>query len=224
MSRSRRFAALLLILFTLTGAGWWYGVHWRPDPDRYPVQGIDVSAATGEIDWPMLKARGADFAYIVATRGAAKRDVRFEANWKAAAEAGMRRGAVHVYSLCASARRQAANFVRTVPRNADALPSALRLRFDPACSRRPERDDLIRQLALFLTLTERHMGKPMLIDISDDFESRYAVTKSLPRTVWAERFFFTPGYAAKPWAVWRATRFLRVDGADEPVHWNVVTP
>ena len=35
---------------------------------------------------------------------------------------------------------------------------------------------------------------------------------------------FKPDYAARPWRMWRASDFRRVEGVEGPVHWDVVTP
>ncbi len=43
----------------------------------------------------------------------------------AAREAGVQAGAIHRYSLCQLATDQAANFIRHVPRRADALPAVV---------------------------------------------------------------------------------------------------
>ena len=119
--------AIALALIAL--AAWTYATRWRPDPVRYPIQGVDVSDAQGAIDWNAVAAHGADFAYIRATAGAGQRDNRFDANWQAAAAAGLRRGAFHVWSFCAGGIAQADNFVTTVPRVSGALPATLDIAF-----------------------------------------------------------------------------------------------
>nr|WP_281377211.1 GH25 family lysozyme [Stakelama sediminis] len=205
-------------------AAWRYGTHWRPDPKRYPTQGIDVSAANGAVNWPLVHLHGVDFAYIRATDGATTRDAKFADNWAAAKAAGIPRGAEHVFSLCSSADDQAANFVQTVPREADALPSALRLAFEPDCSERPPRDAVVKRVATFLRFAEHHMGKPMLIDISPAFEKQYRISEDIARPVWSERNFRAPDYAARPWKIWRANAYRNIDGVPTSVDWDVIAP
>ncbi|WP_284052615.1 glycoside hydrolase family 25 protein [Stakelama marina] len=219
-----RIVAVAIALGLIAAAAWLFATRWHPSPEDYPIQGVDVSARNGSVDWHMVHARGADFAYALATSGANDRDAQFERNWSAIADAGMRRGAMHRFSLCDTAEAQAANFVRTVPRTRDALPSALELAFDPGCSARPDPQEAARDVATFLTLTERHMGKPMVLEISPAFDAQYHLSSELPRTIWAERFFFRPSYPAKPWRMWRASTIRRVDGADGPINWDVVAP
>ncbi len=196
---------------------------WRPS-DRFPFQGVDVSEANGPIDWWTVRKDGADFAYVRATSGAAIRDPRFEANWAGVYEAGLRRGAMHAYSLCKLASDQANNFNTTVPRTRDALPAAVEIDFAPDCTSRPEPRVVIDELRRFLTMVEAHTGKPVLLKISKPFEAAYGVTAALPRPVWAVQDFFPPEYPARPWRMWQASGIRRIDGVEGPVHWNVVAP
>ena len=74
----------------------------------YPgaLQGVDVSAHQGQIDWARVKAAGVDFAvlqigYRGYTEGGLVRDSRFEENYQNAREAGVRLG-VYFYSQATS--------------------------------------------------------------------------------------------------------------------------
>jgi len=219
-----RIAAALVLVLLGAIALWVYATGWAPAARKYPIQGVDVSAAQGEIVWPTLAARGVDFAYMRATAGANLRDDRFAANWQASAAAGLRRGAIHRWSFCQNGVAQADNFVTTVPRTAGALPAVLDLSFSPDCDARPARDALIDQIRHFLVIAETHTGEPMLIKITKPVERAYRVSEALPRPVWEVRNFLAPDYAAKPWRIWQASDMRRVDGVSGPVHWDVVTP
>src|SRR3546814_18641281 len=81
----------------------------------------------------------------------------------AAREAGIRTGPIHRYSLCQLATDQAANFIRHVPRRADALPPVVWLAYDDRCPDRPPRALLLSALATFLAQIEAHMGNRSLI-------------------------------------------------------------
>ncbi|MEO7170409.1 MAG: GH25 family lysozyme [Sphingomonas sp.] len=212
------------IVLALTGVvAWTFALSWRPS-DKYDFQGVDVSEDQGAVEWPTVKAGGADFAYLRATYGADGRDARFADNWADVYASGMRRGAVHVYSLCRLAADQANNFNTTVPRTTDALPPAVEVDFDPGCESRPVRDVVLGELRRFLTMVEAHSGKPTLIKISRRFEASYQVTSAIPRTVWAVQDFFPPDYTARPWRMWQANDMRRIDGIAGPVRWNVVAP
>lgn len=217
-----RMALALALIAALCLGAWTYARAWAPDRADYPVQGVTVDAAMGVIDWPTVRARHADFAYVHATRGAKHRDARFAANWSGAQKSGLRYGAVHDFSLCDRAFDQATLFLSTVPRDNAALPAVVRLSFDPSCAARPSRDALLSALNIFLNLIEGHSGKPAVLRIGETFEAQYRVSEGINRTLWLERNFITPDYATRPWVMWSATDMRRLDGVDGPVEWNVV--
>ena len=204
-------------------AGWLGAIRWAPDAKAYPVQGVDVAETSGAIDWFALKGAGAQFAYVRASTGG-QRDPSFEENWSGVKAAGLGRGALHRWSLCVPPGDQARAFVTTVPREADMLPAAVELGFDESCSARPDRDRLLDQLRRFLTAVETHTGKPMLLKVTRGFEAKYQVAEALPRNVWVTQFFLAPAYAPRPWKLWQANAYRRLDGAEGPVNWDVVAP
>ncbi len=111
----------------LTGAGaagylggWW--IPNQPDLHVFPVRGIDVSHHQGTIDWKAVPREKCQFVYIKATEGGDFRDRNFVENWRGSADAGLRRGAYHFFSLKTPGARQAANFIETVPLDPEALP------------------------------------------------------------------------------------------------------
>ena len=68
--RMRLAAALLLIGLAGGAVGWWQMHNWVPKRDAFPVQGVEIGAEDGLVDWKALKATGADFAYIDASASA----------------------------------------------------------------------------------------------------------------------------------------------------------
>lgn len=220
----RKLALLISTLALLAGLGWFGFVHWAPGRDSYPTQGVDVSHDQGEIDWKAAQAAGVDFAYIKASEGGDFRDDRFAANWARTAEAGIKRGAYHVFSLCRPVKEQATNFIAMVPREADALPHALDLEFGDNCTTRPTRDALLANVAIFIRMVEAHSEKPMMLTITREFEKQYRVSEAINRPLWLRRIALTPDYGAHPWVMWRANPRRRVDGIEGPVDWNVVRP
>mgnify|MGYP000913172708 CR=1 FL=1 len=213
----------LAIAFLSAAIGWW-SVHWRPGLTDYPVQGVDVSDAQGEIAWPTVEAAGADFAYIKATEGADISDPRFTENWEGAEKAGMRRGAYHFFSLCRNAAEQATNFISIVPRGGDSLPAAIDLEFSGNCKDRPARAAVLRELKIFIEMAEAHTGKPLVVQVARDFDDYYMISDAIDRPLWLKRFLLPPSYGAREWAMWQASTFRRVNGIEAPVHWNVIHP
>lgn len=213
-------AGLAIVL--VAAIGWTLATGWRPSTDTYPIQGVDVSEASGAIDWPVVRGGGADFAYILATHGADGRDTLFSANWSGAFAAGVRRGAVHGFSLCRLAVDQANNFMVFVPRVADALPAAVAIDESSDCATPPARQVLVDEVARFVAMVERHTGKPVILQISPAIERTYRLSAALDRTLWATGGVFPPTYFTRGWRIWRANGMRRIDGADHAVGWNVV--
>jgi lysozyme len=219
-----KIAAALVAAGLLAILGWSFATGWHPAAKHYPLQGIDLGENPGPVEWGTVRARGADFAYIVATSGADRRDPGFEANWSGLPEAGLRRGAVHIYSLCQLASDQANAFNTFVPQAGDALPAAVDIAFHADCAARPDRAVLIGDVARFIGMVEAHTRKPILLRIAKPIESTYHLSEALARPVWAIANVFPPDYAAKPWRIWRASDFRRIDGIEGPVNWDVVAP
>jgi lysozyme len=201
---------------------WSYTTGWSPSRDEYSVQGIVVSEANGKPEWSELGATGVDFAYITASEGARGRDSQFEANLEGVQQAGIRYGALHHFDICRLASDQAALFITTVPRSAQALPPAVQLDFSETCKGRPNRALILSELATFLNQIEAHSGTPAILLLTKDFEEEYKVSSSIDRTVWLEGDWFLPDYSARPWVMWTANKARRVAGIDGPVRWAVV--
>jgi lysozyme len=220
LSGFTRFLLVVAVLAVLAAFGWRYATQWRPAVETFAVQGVDVDEADGAIEWQVVAGEGADFAYAAATHGR-QRDRRFEENWQGMAAAGLRRGAVHVWSLCANGVDQANAFNTLVPRDLSALPVAIDFDFAEECATRPERDALIDEVKRAATIVEAHTGKPVLLRVSRRFEKDYDLSSALPRPIWATGSFLRPDYAARPWRMWRASDIRRIDGIEGPVNWNV---
>jgi lysozyme len=213
-------AAAALLALTL----WFFATRWTPSRSTYPLQGVAISSAQGDIDWRKVRAGGADFAYIKASEGTDVRDARFAENWQNTLEAGVRRGATHDFSLCRLARDQATNFIATVPREANMLPAALNLEFDDSCTARPDRKLLLSEIALFIEMVEAHTGKAMIVYITKDFDEMYQMSSAIDRSLWLRRTFLAPNYGSHQWVIWQASNKRRIDGITGPVNWNVVQP
>ncbi|MBX3594665.1 MAG: glycosyl hydrolase [Sphingomonas sp.] len=217
-------AGIALALALVGVCAWMFAINWAPPRQDFALQGVDVSDEDGRIDWFTVKAADVDFAYLRATAGADVRDAMFAEHWAALYEAGIPRGAIHVYSLCRLAADQAKSFVATVPRDPGALPPAIDLSFQPDCPARPERDVVLNEVRELATVIETHSGKPAILRISPAFEAQYAVSAAIPRTLWSSGMFFPPSYLARPWRMWQASAMRRIEGIERPVNWDVVAP
>ena len=220
----RKIGGAVVLLLLAAGLALWWAARWIPDRALYPTQGVTIDASNGDVHWGSIKAAGADFAYIMGTDGSSAVDPKFARNMTAAREAGVQAGAIHRYSLCQLATDQAANFIRHVPRRADALPAVVWLDYDDRCPDRPTRALLLSELATFLAQIEAHMGKQSVIAPGPAFESDYRVTQGIARTTWLRRDFFEPDYGAHPWAMWQANDYVRLSGAEGTVGWSALRP
>jgi lysozyme len=214
-------------LTALSGATlflWQYAPHWHPSESAWPNQGIDVSHHQGRIDWAALPAQGVDFAYIKATEGGDHRDTRFAENWRGARAAGIRRGAYHFFTLCRPGAVQAANFIAAVPAEPDALPPAVDLEYMGNCGGRPDVEGFHRELAAYLAAVEAHYGKPALLYLTEEFDTAFQVSARVARPLWLRNLVFEPRFSTRPWTLWQASSFRRLDGISGPVDWNVARP
>ena len=55
-ARWRVLGAGLLLVLAGSAFGWWHLHHWQPDRVSFPVQGVEIGAGDGNVDWPALKA------------------------------------------------------------------------------------------------------------------------------------------------------------------------
>ena len=135
-------------------------------PHHYPVHGIDVSKYQGTIDWDAARDDDVAFAYLKATEGGDRIDDRFQEFWRGAHAAGIPRGAYHFFYWCRPGIEQARWFIENVPRDPYALPPVLDVEWNPdspTCTRRPPREEVVREMGAFLTALERHYGvKPII--------------------------------------------------------------
>jgi len=224
-SRTRLRLLGAVLLLGLFGAGylWWDMRHWQPSRAAWPLQGVEVSAEDGTVDWKALKATGADFAYLDASASAFARDSAFSRNLEDARTARLQVGAVHRYDPCQPAERQAANFVTQVPRDAALLPPAVELDLlADECPIKVGDAAVLSELTTFLNQIETHTGKPAILKLSSRFEARYRVAAAIDRNLWLVRDRFQPDYAGRPWMLWTANSALASVATEDPVRWVVV--
>jgi lysozyme len=221
----RWLGAILFLVLIAAVAGWWHLRHWQPDRAAYPVQGIEIGAEDGEVDWRAVKAIGADFAYIDASASAFARDPSFARNLEEARAAKLQVGAVHRYDPCQPAEKQAANFITVVPREPSLLPPSVEL--DMAADNCPLKvgDAKVEsELMTFINEVETHTGKAMILKLSSTFEQRYHIAHAIDRNLWLERDRYQPDYAGRPWTLWTANSALENEAGSRDLRWIVVQP
>lgn len=148
---------------------------WRPDePSRvlFPLRGLDISHHQGTIDWDELARTGVDFIYVKASEGENHRDTQFARNWTEAQRTGVPAGAYHFFSFHIPGRRQAANFLATVPSTGQDLPPAVDVEFDGQKTPLPPLTNVRRELAILLDELERATRRrPVIYTNRDGFQN-----------------------------------------------------
>lgn len=225
VTKLRILGTLLLVALVAGAWGWWQMHHWLPSREVYPMQGVEIGVDDGDVGWKSVKAIGADFAYVDASASAFARDPRFVADFEGARAAGLQVGAVHRYDPCQPAEKQAANFVTTVPRDATLLPPAVELdMLADECPIHVSDAKVESELMTFLNQVETHAGKPVILKVTSQFESRYDIANKLDRNLWLVRDRFLPDYAGRPWTLWTANTDLSSEIAERGLRWVVVQP
>lgn len=225
--RARITGGIALSLALVALCGWMVMINWQPDRNAFMVQGLEISEAHDPVDWfEVKKTREVQFVYARASMGATGRDERFPMHWAGLHQAEMRRGAIHVFSLCQLAADQAGNLVGALVSAGapapDALPVALDLAFQPGCAAHPEREVVLGEIARFIKGVEGATGKPVILRVTPEFEKRYRVSRAIPRKLWGVQNFFPPDYFDKRWTMWQASTYRRFPGISGTVNWNVM--
>ena len=222
----RRIVLLLVVTVALAGAwSWWRLQHWTPSLADFPEQGIAVGDGGAPVDLRAAKALGASFAYVTASIGESGRDPGFADYFRTAGEAGMARGAVHLFDPCAPADRQSSNFVTIVPRDPALLPPVIALERTTQDCLEPVGEAAVEsELMTLINQIEAHAGKPVILRVSRGFEERYGVARTIERSLWLTRTRLAPDYAGRPWLLWTANARLRSEASGGPVRSVVVRP
>lgn len=196
-------------------------------PARYPVQGIDVSRFQRSILWHKARANGVNFAFIKATEGGDRRDVMFDDHWRAAAKAGVARGAYHFYYFCTSPEDQARWFIRNVPRKAGDLPPVLDMEWNPlspTCAhRRPPGAVVRNEMRRYLEIVTAHYGQRPIIYTTPRFFRENGLDKVKGYEFWLRSTAETPqeAYPGQSWRFWQYTATGVVPGASGEIDLNV---
>ncbi len=194
-----------------------------PDPQRYPVRGIDVSHHQGKIDWDALTGEKLSFAYIKASEGADFRDERFSENLRGAAAAGIPAGGYHFFTFCRPGAVQAENFLGALEgAPAGLLPPVIDLEFQGNCRERPSAQALREELSDFTAVVERRLGSAPVFYVTTEFLNAYGDAMPAKGEIWIRSVFFHPDRTfRRPWVFWQFAGEGTVKGIEGPVDLDV---
>ena len=208
----------LLVLYLLLDRG--YVALNHPSRKAFPVRGIDISHHQGEIRWQELDRQNIHFIYMKATEGGDFVDRHFAANWEAARQLDIARGAYHFYTFCKPGREQAANFLANVPDEAGLLPPAIDLEFGGNCSKRPARTALLDELHKFISLLEKAYRKRPILYVTNPFLEKYLQQDLPDYQLWIRDVYNRPN-PPRDWIIWQYNARGYQRGIDGFVDLNV---
>ena len=194
-------------------------------PADYAVHGVDVSRWQGDIDWARLRTQGANFAYIKATDGGDHLDPMFKKNWRAADQAGLKRGAYHFFYWCRAASEQADWFIRNVPKVAGALPPVIDVEWNhqSRCKKRPSRERVLEKMQVFMDRLERHYGQRPVIYTAPDFYADNLKGAFPNHPFWLRAVAQHPSkvYPGRKWVFWQYSGSGLSQGVNGKIDLNV---
>ncbi len=130
-------------------------------PHHYPVHGIDVSKYQGKIAWDTVRAGGVAFAYIKSTEGGDRVDSAFAPQLGRGGCGGRAARRLPLLLLVSAGRGTGA----LVHRERAARPGRPAPVLDvewtpdsPTCTRRPPREEMVREMTAFMDTLEKHYG------------------------------------------------------------------
>jgi lysozyme len=194
--------------------------------DPKAILGVDVSHYQGHIDWYRLKTAGVRFAYIKATEGSHYVDKAFGENWQGAKDAGIARGAYHVFTTSSNVDDQISNFQNAIAAAGEKgeLPSALDL--EVSFVSKEDVNAAKNDVTKWLQTVQKDEKKPPVVYGSLSLFNNYFAGTSLSKMpVWLAEYStgpYTGGSKWPKWAIWQFSDKVTVDGVDGYVDVNRV--
>ena len=146
--------------------------EWFVDKNNSTI-GVDISSYQADVNMEKLKEQDIQFVYIKATEGSTHQDDKFAVNWTNAEKAGLPSGAYHFFSFDTPGNTQAENYIKTVGDDLKGrlLPVVDVEYYGDKENNPPAKEDVVRELTVFLNTLEEHYGtKPMIYTRSDIYD------------------------------------------------------
>lgn len=209
---------LLLIFLIFGGVTAWRIATGRlvlnvPDPEKYPVNGVDVSRYQGNIQWDVIAAQDITFAFIKATEGSSYEDPCFDFNWEQARANGIYAGAYHFFSFESSGETQALNFIETVGNLDGDLPPVVDLEFYGDYSTNPLSKKETRQILddLLAQLEDFYGVKPIIYTTPKAYYQYLFGGGYGEYPLWMRNTYYKP---TESWEFWQYSDKGELEGYD----------
>ncbi len=193
-------------------------------PADFGIQGIDVSAYQGEINWEAVrkmkvKKDSITFVFIKATEGTRYFDKYFQHNWRESKRVGILRGAYHYFRPDLGGEAQARYFIQHVYAEAGDLPPVL----DIEEVRDTPLPTLRKELRIFLDKLESTYKVTPIIYTNRNFYETYLGSAFKKYPLWIAQYKNLKNSRIKDrnWIFWQHSHEGTVNGINTPVDMNV---
>ncbi|MDE6369723.1 MAG: hypothetical protein K2K94_10860 [Muribaculaceae bacterium] len=191
--------------------------HVDVERDRFPVVGVDLSAHNGEVDFKRVAADGVDFVFLKATEGTNFKDPKFQANYQAARDAGVKVGAYHFFRFDSDGYEQGRNFLETVDSLSLDLPLAIDIEEWGNPIDRPT-DEIIESIRGMIFALEGGQHKVILYTNKNGY-TRFVKGRLEEMPVWVCSFT-NPPMPSDKWLLWQHSHESHIDGIKGKVDLN----
>ena len=191
-------SAIFILLFLLVKNRNYFREDWRLK--TYEVHGVDISHYQFDVDFKKLKNDGVQFVFVKATEGISFKDDHFKKNWKALEKHDLIRGAYHFYRPSVLGKRQAAEFIKTVPLKSGDLPPVLDL------EETDNRSDeiILKGVKSWLETIEAHYGVKPIIYVNQNYYHKYIKGNLDDYPIWIAAYRWNkPDVPEKDWEFWQ---------------------
>nr|WP_316623544.1 GH25 family lysozyme [uncultured Ruminococcus sp.] len=188
--------------------------EWFVDKSNSTI-GVDISSYQADVDMEKLKEQDIRFVYIKASEGSKLQDDKFASNWENALKAGLPSGAYHFFSFDSPGSTQAENFIKAVGDDIKGrlLPVVDVEYYGDKEKNPPEKEDVIRELTVFLNAVEDKYGvKPMIYTGAGIYE-KYLSDLAPEYKFWISSLYTPLGWNYHgDWYIWQYLNRGRLEG------------
>ena len=188
--------------------------EWFVDKSNSTI-GVDISSYQADVDMEKLKEQDIRFVYIKASEGSKLQDDKFASNWENALKAGLPSGAYHFFSFDSPGSTQAENFIKAVGDDIKGrlLPVVDVEYYGDKEKNPPEKEDVIRELTVFLNAVEDKYGvKPMIYTGAEIYE-KYLSDLAPEYKFWISSLYTPLGWNYHgDWYIWQYLNRGRLEG------------